>query len=431
MPVSVESLSALERRITITVPPEQLEQAFDKHIEHFAKKAKIDGFRPGKAPIHHIKQRYGMAAREEAISDIIKSSLQDAIIQEKINPAGPPSIEPGALIAGQPFEFVATLEVYPDLENVSFEMTRLEKETATVADSDIHFALEEIRKQQATWQPVSRIAQDGDSVVVDFLGMIDGTPFKGGEAHGFTVILGSKRMIPGFEAGIVGMAVGEEKTIPVTFPETYHAKDLAGKLAEFKIKVISIAEPKLPELDADFLKKLGIKDGELATLQQEIRVNLERELNRVIKAKVKNQVFMHLLEKNSIEVPKVLIEREAHRLHDTLHRGQPHDHSDAEMEEFRVTARKNVALALLMGAFLKKYNISADTQNIQDHLNTLAESYEDPHSVISWYNSNPQALDEIRMEVVENLLVDKLLESVEIFEKPLSYRELTTGKSAV
>jgi len=428
MQVSVESLSALERRITVTVPEEVLEKAFDKRIASFAKQAKIDGFRPGKAPIHHIKQRYGTAAREEALGDVINSSLKDAILQEKINPAAPPSIEPKALVAGQPLEYVATFEVYPDLDQVVFDMTTMEKETATVIDADIDFALDEVRKQQATWLAVTRPAEDKDRVIIDFLGSIDGVPFQGGEAHDFPIILGSKRMIPGFEDGIVGISAGEEKTITVTFPEEYHSKDLAGKLAEFKIKAIKVEEPKLPELDADFLKKLGIKDGDIEELRKEIKINLDRELTRVIELKAKNQIFNHILERNPIDVPKSLIEREAHRLHEHIHQNRPHNHSEAEMNEFRVAARKNVALALLVGELVKKHTISTDANKVKERLMSIAASYENPEEIIRWYLSNEQAMSEINMQVAEDALVDKLLESVNVTEKVLSYRELTTGQ---
>jgi len=431
MQVSVESLGALERRITVTVPAELFEQAFEKRIANIAKQAKIDGFRPGKAPLHHVKQRYGTTAKEEALGEIIQSSLQNAIVQQNMRPAGPPTVEPKPIVAGQPLEFVAIFEEYPNLDGVSVELNRIEKEIATVTEADVDYALEEIRKQQANWVPVGRAAQNNDRVVIDFKGSIDGVAFAGGEAHDFPVVLGSKRMIPGFEDGIVGMTVGEEKNIPVTFPENYHAKDLAGKAAEFAIKVISISEPKLPELDAAFLKKLGVKEESVEALRQEIRKNLERELDRVIKAKIKNQVFMHVYDRNPIEVPKALIEREANRLHDELHHHHDHhDHSEAEMNGFREAGRKNVALALLVGALIRKLGVTVDDAKIQDRLASIASSYEDPAAVIQWYNSTPRALEEVQMQLVEDLLVDKLLESAEVVEKTLTYRELTMPQAS-
>ncbi|MDX1902392.1 MAG: trigger factor [Gammaproteobacteria bacterium] len=431
MQVSVETLGALERRVTVTLPAELLGQAYDKHIAGFAQKAKIDGFRPGKAPLDRVKQLYGNAAREEAISEVIQTSLQNAIVQEKIIPAGPPSVEPRSVMFGQPFEYVATFEVYPDLDNVAFDSTRLEKETASITDEDIDYALEQIRKQQASWETVEgRTAQDGDRATIDFLGTLDGTAFPGGEAKNFPMVIGSKRMIPGFEEGVIGMEIGSEKKIPVTFPEEYHAKELAGKQAEFTIKLHSISAPKLPEIDAEFIKLLGVKSGDVADLRKEILTNLQRELDRVIQGKLKNQVFKRILEQNPIEVPKSLIEREANRLHDEMHQHDPnhsHNHHDSEMEGFREAAKKNVALALLVSALIKKHEIVVTEDKVNQRLEVIASSYEDSTSVVRWYQSNPRALEEIRAQLVEDLLVEKLLAGIEVVDKILTYREITRG----
>lgn len=367
MQVSVEAPSKLERRLTVIVPVEKLNEAYDKRIATVAKNAKIAGFRPGKAPLNVVKQRYGESVRHEALSDVIQTSLYDAINQEKLTPVGVPTVEPKMVMPDQPLEFVATFEVLPEIEGFRFELSTLEKQVATISDDDVQRVVDHLRAQHTTWKKVDRAAQDKDQVVIDFRGSIDGVVFAGGEAHDYPIVLGSKTMIPGFEEGVIGMKAGEEKVINVTFPENYFSAEVAGKVAEFNIKAISVSEPQLPEIDEDFIKKLGIKSANLADLQAEIRKNLERELERVISSKVKAQVFDTMLEQNAIEIPKALIEREANRIHDEVHphHGHQHSHTKDEMAAFNDAAKRNVALGLLVAEVVKQRNISVDRSRVQ------------------------------------------------------------------
>ena len=241
MQVSVEAPSKLERRLTVVVPVETLNQAYDKRIASLAKNAKIAGFRPGKAPLNVIKQRYGDTARQEALSEVIQSSLYAAIDQEKLNPVGVPSVLPKMIVEDQPLEFVATFEVLPEVENFSFKLSNIEKEIATITDADVEKVVDHLRSQHTTWKKVDRAAQDKDQVVIDFRGSIDGVTFAGGDAHDYPIVLGSKTMIPGFEEGIIGMKAGEDKVVKITFPENYFSKEVAGKVAEFALKAINIS----------------------------------------------------------------------------------------------------------------------------------------------------------------------------------------------
>lgn len=423
MQVSVEATSKIERRVTVVVPVEKLDEAYDKKIIKLAKTANVKGFRQGKAPVEYIKQRYGDSARQEALSEVIETSLYAAIRQEKLNPVGTPMVEPTSIQPGMPLEFIATFEVLPEVGTVRFEASNIEKQTSTITDADIEKVVNHLREQHVTWHKVERPAKENDQVVIDFKGFIDGKPFSGGEAHDYSITLGSKMMIPGFEEGLVGAKVGEERNLSVTFPENYFAKEFAGKAAEFQTKMIKISEPTYPEMDAAFIKKLGVKSGEIKDLHAEIRNNLERELARMVKAKLKSQVFNALYEQNSVEVPKSLIEREAGRIHDQVHphHGHEHDHTEAEMQQFNDAAKKNVVLGLLVGELIKQHNLTPDNDRVQAFINSHAAAYEKPEDVIKWYTTDKRRMAEVEMQVLEEQVIEKLLEGIQLPEKMLSY----------
>lgn len=430
MQVSVEAPSKLERRVTVVVPSEKVEEAYHKRINSLAKTAKVNGFRKGKIPLDYVKQRYGDTARQEALSEVIQSSLYAAINQEKLNPVGVPMVEPKMVAPGSPLEFVATFEVLPEVEAVRFELTELEKHVSTITEADIDNVMKHLRQQQGRWKKVERAAAEQDQVVIDFRGSIDGKVFDGGEAHDYPIVLGSKTMIPGFEEGIIGLNAREEKTISVTFPENYFAKEFAGKAAEFAIKVIKVSEPDLPEIDDAFIKKMGVKSGNPDDFRSEVRKNLEREMNRVIKSKMKKAVFDHLLEQNPLEIPKALIEREAKRIHDELHphhAGKEHGHTEAEMVTFNDAAKRNVALGLLVAKMIKQYNMLPDKARINAQIEHLASVYENPAEVVDWYSSNKRAKAEVEMQVLEEQLVEILLKDAQVNEKMMSYSELISG----
>lgn len=432
MQVSVEAPNTLERRVTVVVPVETLDEAFNKRIQNLSKTVKVNGFRSGKIPLDYIKQRFGDTARQEALSEVIQSSLYTAINQEKLNPVGVPEVQPKSVIPGKPLEFVATFEVIPDVTSVIFNLTTIEKQTATIVDADIENVLGHLRTQHTTWHKVDRAAQDKDQVVLDFRGSMDGKTFEGGEAHDYPIVIGSKAMIPGFEEGLIGMTAGEEKIIPVTFPENYFAKEFAGKAAEFAVTAVKISEPVLPDLNDTFVKKLGVKSGDLNDLRTEIRKNLERELNRVVKAKLKKQVFDHLIENNPLVIPKALIEREAKRIHDELHphhAGKEHGHSDAEMKSFNDAAQRNVILGLLVAHLIKKHNITPNKERLDAYVTQLSSIYENPADVAKWYTNNKKARADIEMQVLEEQVTEKLLENVQITEKSISYNDLIKSVS--
>ena len=434
MQVSVEAPSKIERRVTVVVPVAKLDEAYDKHIAKLAKKVKVDGFRPGKVPLDLIRQRYGDSVRQEALSDVIQSSLYAAIHQEKLNPVGVPRVEPKTVIAGQPLEFVATFEVLPEIENVSFQLTELEKQVATITDADIDKVIDHLRDQHIVWKKADRAAQEKDQAVIDFRGTIDGVAFPGGEAHEYPVVLGSKTMIPGFEEGVLGLNAGDETTISVTFPEDYFAKEFAGKAAQFVVNVLRVMQPEYPAMDENFVKKLGVKTGDANDLRNEIRKNLERELDRLMKAKLKSQIFDKLIEQNSVEIPKSLVEKEAQRIHDELHphhKGHEHGHSESEMAVFNDAAARNVTLGLLVGELIKKHQIKPDSERVKAFIANISSAYEKASEVIKWYENNKQAMAEVEMQILEEQVMEKLLEGVTVTDKMLSYSELVASTQQV
>lgn len=434
MQVSVESPSKIQRRVTIVVPVEQMDQAYDQRIIKLSKTIKINGFRPGKVPVDVVKKRYGDTARQEALSEVIQSSLYTAMENEKLNPVGVPLVEPKTVFPGQPLEFVATFDVLPVIDQVNFDVTNLEKEVATIQEDDITKVIEHLRTQNNKWQIVSRAAEKGDQVVINFNGKIEGVEFPGAQAKGYPIVLGSQTMIPGFEEGLVGCVADEDKIIPVTFPENYFAKEIAGKKAEFIIKVLRVMEANLPTVDEKFIKGLGVESGQIEDLRNEIRKNLERELDRLIRTKLKAKTFDKLLDQNEIEIPKALVEQEAKRLHDQLHpnhdKGE-HHHTEEDDKMFNDMARKNVALGLLVGQLVKLHKITPDQARIDSHIRSMSGAYEDPEEVSQWYAKNKRALAEVQMQVLEDQVVEKLLETVQITEKVLTYSEIVKNQQVV
>lgn len=434
MQVSVEAPSQIERRVKVIVPIEKIDEAYNKHIVKLSKTAKINGFRPGKIPLDVIKNRFGDSARQDALSEIIQKSLNSAMDQEKLNPVSVPMVEPTQVIPGQPLEFTATFEVLPELSQVCFEATTIEKQVSSIEDVDIDKVLNHLQDQNTAWKKVDRAAQEKDQVIIDFRGTMNGVAFAGGEAHDYPIVLGSKMMIQGFEEGILGASAGDDKVIKVTFPDNYFAKEVAGKEAEFTIKVIKVSQPEAPALDETFVKKMGVKSGSLADLRAEIRKNLERELNRLTKSKLKMQIFEKLIEQNPLEVPKALIEREAKRIHDEMHphhQGKDHGHTEAEMAVFNDAAKKNVILGLIVGEYVKHHKLSFTKDHIQAHIDSLASVYENPSEVSKWYANNKRAKAEVEMQVLEEIVVEHLLTQVQVTEKKFSYSEFVANSQNV
>ncbi|SDR85924.1 trigger factor [Pseudomonas oryzae] len=425
MQVSVETTSALERRMTVGVPAERIETEVNKRLQQTARRAKIPGFRPGKVPMSVIRQRYEDSARQEALGDLIQATFYEAVVQEKLNPAGAPSVEPKVFEKGQALEYVATFEVFPEFQVAGFESIAVERLQAEVSDADVDNMLEILRKQNTRFEAVEREAQNGDQLNIDFVGKIDGEAFAGGSAKGTLLVLGSGRMIPGFEDGLVGAKAGEERVLNVTFPEDYQNLDLAGKAAEFAVTVNAVAEAKLPELNEEFFALFGVKEGGAEGFRAEVRKNMERELRQAVKSKVKNQVMEGLLASNPVEAPKALIGNEVNRLRvqavQQFGGNIKPDQLPAEL--FEEQAKRRVLLGLVVAEVVKQFEIKPDEARVRAMIEEMASAYQEPEQVVAWYYKNPQQLDEVRSVVLEEQVVDTVLQKANVTDKQVSYEE--------
>jgi len=434
MQVSVETTNGLERRMTVGVPAAEVDNAVTQKLMETARRVRIDGFRPGKVPVSVVRQRYGLGIRAEVLEEVVRNQYVQALSAEKIMPAGSPEIELTKDLEGEDVEFVATFEVFPEIELAPVDGFEFEKATAEITDADIDKMLENLQKQRANYVSVERAAEDGDRVKIDFAGKIDGEAFEGGSAEGQSVTLGSGQMIPGFEDGIVGMKVAEEKAVEVTFPEDYGSEELAGKAAVFDIKLHEVAEAQLPELDEEFFAAFGSEGKDIESFKVEIRQNMEREARNALQGKLKNEVIDKLVEANQFDVPKALVSEEIHRLkHQAVQQfgGQaqldPHALPD---DLFSEQAERRVRVGLIMNEVITKGELKADDEVVQEYIKDQASVYQDPQQVVDYYNSNAQMLDQVKAAVVENAAIDHILEQSKVTDVNVSYEEAIKSKTA-
>lgn len=411
--------------MTIGVPAERIETEVTKRLQQTARRAKVPGFRPGKVPMNVIRQRYEDAARQEALGDLIQATFYEAIVEQKLNPAGAPAVEPKVFEKGKDLEYVATFEVFPEIKLAGFDGIAIERLQADVTDADLDNMLEILRKQNTRFEAVERAAENGDQLNIDFVGKIDGEAFAGGSAKGTPLVLGSGRMIPGFEEALVGVKAGEERVINPTFPADYQNLDLAGKTAEFTVTVNSVSAPQLPELNDDFFALFGIKEGGLEGFRTEVRKNMERELRQAIKSKVKNQVMEGLLAANPVEVPKALIGNEVNRLRvqavQQFGGNIKPDQLPAEL--FEEQAKRRVVLGLIVAEVVKQGELKADEARVRELIEEMASAYQEPQQVVAWYYKNDQQLNEVRSVVLEEQVVDTVLQKAKVTDKAVSYEE--------
>ncbi|ATC85851.1 trigger factor [Pseudoalteromonas arctica] len=412
MQVSVETTQGLERRITITVPSENVETEVKKRLQQLSKTQRIDGFRAGKVPVSVINKRFGPAVRQEVAGEVMQRNYIEAIVSEKINPAGAPTFAPKSLEAGKDLEFSATFEVYPEVEVQGLDKITVEKPAVTVTDEDLANMLETLRKQHAAWADVDAAAGENDRVTVDFVGTIDGEVFEGGKAEDFPLELGQGRMIPGFEDNIVGKKAGEEVVTDVTFPDDYHAENLKGKAAQFTITVKKVEAQELPELSEEFATKFGVTEGGVDALKEEVKKNMTRELDQAVKASVKDQAIKGLLANNEIEVPKALVDQEVDALRQQAAQrfgGDAQNMPELPAELFHEQAVTRVKTGLLLGEVIKANEIKVDDAKVEALIATVASAYEDPTEVVEYYKGNDQLMQQMRNVAMEEQAVEAIL----------------------
>ncbi|MFS1703202.1 trigger factor [Aestuariibacter sp. GS-14] len=411
MQVSVETTQGLERRLTITVSAESVDNAVKARLQQLAKTQRINGFRPGKVPVSVIKKRYGQAVRQEVAGDVMQQNFYQAIVQEKINPAGMPSFELTKDQDGEDLEFVAKFEVYPEVEVKGVDEIELEKTVVEISDADLDNMMETLQKQHGEWKEVRRKARKDDRVVIDFVGTVDGVEFDGGKAEDFTLELGKNRMIPGFEEPLVGAKKGDEVTVDVTFPEDYHAEALKGKAAQFAVTVKNVEGLTLPKVDEEFAKLFGIEDGDVEALKAEVRKNMERELSTTLKNELKEKVIAKLLEKNELDVPAALIEQEINALREQARQRFSQQGGGANLPElpgdlFKDNAKRRVTIGLLLGEIIKQNEIKVDQAKVDSLIETMASAYEDPQEVVEYYKNNRELMQQMQNVALEEQAIE-------------------------
>lgn len=431
MQVSIQTTSDIERQATISVPAARVDDEVNSRLNKASGNVRIDGFRPGKVPFKVLQKRFGGSIRQEVLGDIVNETFTEAVRQEDLRPVGMPSIEPKQVEEGKDFEYVATFEVFPEIELKDYSGIEVERLTGEIVDADIDNMLETFRKQQATWEDAAREAKLEDQVNIDFEGSKDGELFEGGSGQGMDLVLGSGRMIPGFEDAIVGMKTGEEKVAPMTFPETYHVDELKGAAVEFKITVNAVQEQKLPELNDELFEVYGFTEGGEEGFRKEVRKNMEREMSRAAKAKVKAQVMDGLIDQHTdLPVPKLLVQQEVDVLRDQMTQqfGAAAQQIDVKSifpdEMFTEQAERRVRLGLILNEYINKNEIKAEDDKVNAALEELSSTYEDPAEVIEFFRSQPQQMQQVQSMVVEDEVVEKILANAKLTDTTCSYEEV-------
>jgi trigger factor len=425
MQVSVESTGTLERRMEVQVPAVEIDKAVDERLQRLSRTVRLKGFRPGKVPVKVVRQQFGQQVRQEVLGDVVQSSFAEAVEQEKLTPAGGPRIEPINIGEGD-LKYRAVFEIVPQIELKGLDTLPVERPVAEVSSADVDAMIENLREQKPTFATVEREARDTDRVTVDFVGTVDGQPFEGGSGENIPIVLGGGRMLADFEAGLIGARAGEQRTVPVTFPQNYGAPALAGKHAEFAITVKSVEERHLPELDDEFCKSYGVEQGGITQLRSEVEENMRRELSDAIRSQLKKQVLDALAAANPIELPKSMVDAQVRDLQvDAGRRMGARDVSQLPPPDaFQDAARRRVQLSLLVGEVIKNANIQVNQAQVQARFQELAQQYPDAVQAVEQYRTNPQMRRQMEAAVLEDQVVDWLLERARVTDKSSSFKEI-------
>jgi trigger factor len=429
MQTNLETLSQLERRLTMAVPMADIDKQVDERLKQLARTVRMAGFRPGKVPLKIVARQYGTQVRSEVISDAVEKAFSAAVRDQNLRVAGYPRIERKEGSGADRLEFSATFEVYPEVQLGDLSGVTVERPMLTVTDAEVEKTIAVLRKQRTRYEPADRPAAKGDRVVVDFTGTIDGVEFEGGKSTDFTFVLGEGRMLPEFETGVTGMRAGESKSLLVNFPTDYQGKDVAGKTASFAVSVKKVEAPRLPELDADFARALGVADGDLGKMRAEVKANVEREVKKRLGGDLKNRVMQALLNASRLELPKGLVDMEVQRLvsgarADLQARGLKMESMPIDPQVFEAQARRRVALGLIVAEIVKTHDLAAKPQQVRALVDEHAASYEHPSEVVKWYYSQPERLAEFEGLAVEENVVDWVLRNAKAVDTPVAFDQL-------
>ncbi len=430
--IAVTTVSEKETQLTVKVPVDTIQKKVEARIRQVAKTAKIDGFRKGKVPVSHIRSQYGAGIQQEVINDVIRDTVFEALNEQKIRAVGVPNID-DVKLEDKFLVYQATVEIFPEIEVQGVSEIEVERQVASVSNEDVDVMIENLQKQRQTYETKDGALEDGDQALFDFEGSIDGEKFEGGTASDYTLVIGSGRMIPGFEDGMKGMTAGEEKTITVTFPEDYQAENLKGKEAQFKINVKEVKAAKLPELNEEFFELFGVKEGGLDKLKADVRKNMEREVKNAARNQVKQAAFDALLEKNEFDVPKAMLEQEIERQRQLMlnrfaqqfgTNAANFDKSMLPDELFEEQALRAVRLGVLVGRIIDAQKLEVDQARVDAFISEAAENYEDPQEVIEYYSNDKEQRAGIEAVVLEDQVVEYLLSQGKVTDKEVKYQDL-------
>ncbi len=430
MLANLETLSSLERRLSVTLPLDKVNTEVETRLKRLARTVKLHGFRPGKVPMKIVEQQFGGQVRQEVLGDAVQESFGEAVKEKNLRVAGYPHIEvkPGAVPADK-FEYTATFEVYPEVAVGALGQVAIERPVVDISAAEVDKTIDILRKQRTHYHSTDRAAQSGDRVVMDYRGTLAGQSFDGGAGTDQNALLGSGQLLPDFEKNLVGMKAGESRAFDVHFPDDYHGKEVAGKDAHFEVQLKEVQAPHVPEADAEFARSLGVADGDLEKMRVDVKANLEREVKRRADTRVKDQVMKSLLEATKVEVPRALMEMEIERLmqnmrHDLQQRGLKADQIPMPKEAFEPEAVRRVSLGLILAEMVKLHKLGAKPEQIKAVIQEYAQSYEKPDEVVRWYYQQPERLREVESIVLEDNVVQWALSNTKVEDKPTAFDDL-------
>lgn len=431
MQANLQTLSALERRLSVALPAAEIDSEVESRLKRLSRTVRMHGFRPGKVPLKVVAQHYGPQVRQEVLGDAVQKSFGEAVRQQNLKVAGNPKFELEPLNEGAAeFHYSATFEIYPEVVVGDISNAVIERPQLEVGEAEVDKTIEIMRKQRARFERVERAAQNGDRATLDFRGTLDGAEFQGSNDRDQQVVLGGGRLLPDFEANVVGMKAGESKAFDVRFPDDYHGREVAGKTARFEVTVKQVAAPRLPEINAEFAKSLGVADGDLARMRAEVKANLEREVKAKLKSRVRDQVIQVLLDATRIEAPKSLVQMETQRLqagarHELAARGvQMTDHTPLSPDLFEKQAQRRVSVGLILGELMRANNLYPRPEQVRTLVEEQAQSYERPEEVVKWFYASPERLRDIESAAAENNVVAWALGVAKVADKPIGFDEL-------
>ncbi len=429
MQTQVETSNPLERNVELSVPREKVETEVSERLKRLAPKVKIQGFRPGKVPLKIVTQQYGQQIQQEVLGELLQKQFNETVKKENLRVAGLPNFEARSFGEnGSDYEFSVTFEIYPEFEPENLESITVHKPVLQIGETEIQKTLEVLRKQRADYVSADRPAQSGDRVNIDYRGILDGKDFAGGQASDYSFIIGNRHLLEDFEASILGMSAGEEKTFDMTFPDDYPGQDVAGEKVTFTITLNKLEVPELPEIDAEFARSLGIEDGDVEKMRAEIQANLQREITQRIRIRLKEQIMQSLLDKVSIQAPRVLVQQEIDRLIKEMRDAQAtrslRKPLDLPREMFQEKAERRVKLGLILGKLIETHGLSAKPDQVRHYIEEHAQSYENPEQIVKWHYASPERLKEIEPLILEDNVVSWILEKAQIVDQDITFEEL-------